>query len=77
MAKYLFTVISLCSAKPASNNCFCVLHPFPLMGAFAGRLKANGLIEKAFWCYVRSLAIYRAADESMCPINLQMCQSAQ
>lgn len=38
-------VISLCRTKPTCKNCFCVLHPFSLMGSFAGRLKANGLIE--------------------------------
>ena len=60
IAKYSVPVISLCRAKPASNNCFCELHPFSLMGAFAGRLKGNGLMEQAFWLYIHSLAIYRA-----------------
>ncbi len=44
-------VISLCRAKHACNNCFCVLHPFSLMEGFAGRLKANGLIEQTFCRY--------------------------
>lgn len=78
-AKHFVPAISLCRAKPACNNCFRALHPFSLMGAFAGRLKANGLIEQAFCRCVHSVAIYRTFAElqmkSICPIKLQICQS--
>lgn len=38
------------------NNCFYAPHPFSLMGAFAGQLKASGLREDVFHRSVHSAA---------------------
>lgn len=57
---YFVPLISSFRAKPTWNYCACVVHSFSLMGAFAGQLKVNGLIEQACWRCVHSEAIYRA-----------------